>query len=67
MLLVLISVFSGFSGCATARPEATVRPLNGDFAFVKAGDTMTFTKDGAFCSNEYLEEILWVKAQEAKK
>jgi hypothetical protein len=42
-------------------------PLNGDFAFVKAGELMTFAKDGAFCSDKYLAEILWVKAREAKK
>ncbi len=38
-----------------------------DFQFVKAGETMTFAKNGAFCSDQYLEEVLWVKAQEAKK
>jgi hypothetical protein len=67
ILLVLICLSSVYNGCVTARPEASVRPLNGDFAFVKAGETMTFAKNGAFCSDEYLKEVLWVKAKEAKK
>jgi hypothetical protein len=41
--------------------------LDGDFFFVKKGETATFAKDGAFCSDEYLSEILMVKAKEAKK
>jgi hypothetical protein len=41
--------------------------LDGDFTFVSAWDTMTFKKAGAFCSDEYLEEILLVKSKEAKK
>ena len=67
MLLVSICLCSASIGCQTARPEATVRPLDSDFTFVSAGDTMTFKKAGAFCSDEYLEEILLVKAKEAKK
>jgi hypothetical protein len=41
--------------------------LESDFAFVKKGDVVTVAKDGAFCSDEYLSEILLVKASEAKK
>ena len=65
VLLTLLAV--GSTACGTVRQEASVRPLGADFQFVKAGETMTFTKDGAFCSDEYLKEVLWVKAQEAKK
>lgn len=58
---------SGSIGCGTVRPEAAVRPLDSDFAFVKKGDVVTIAKNGAFCSDEYLSEILFVKAAEAKK
>ena len=67
ILVLLISLAVGSIGCATDRQEASVRPLGADFQFVKAGEVMTFAKDGAFCSDEYLEEVLWVKAKEAKK
>ena len=67
IVLGLILLSSGFSGCVTARPEASVRPLDGDFFFVKSGEVISIVKNGAFCSDEYLSEILLIKAQEAKK
>lgn len=66
MLLLLILLCNGLIGCATVRPESSVRPLEGDFAFVKKGDVITIAKDGAFCSDAYLSEILFVKAHEVK-
>jgi hypothetical protein len=62
--LLLISLFSGCAVFGTARQE--VRPLDGDFFFVKKGEVVTIAKNGAFCSDEYLSEILLVTTKEKR-
>ena len=67
MSLLLIFLFSVLIGCSTKSKDIVTYPLPADFVMLKSGETFTPQKAGAYCSNEYLAEVLRIKMEQAKK